>query len=236
LNHRILNVASGLLLAILAGCGSDTAPASRPAMPQAPLPSIIPAPSEFAVAAGSFHIDATTPVTYSGGAGAQAAATYFVELANQFLATPLNGAREGAEGSKAISFLLANDEKAFPPEGYSLVVAPDGARITARTPAGLLYGAVTLWQLTTAYSQLGGLVTLPALKVTDAPRFAWRGLMLDSARHYQSPEFIMKFIDWMALHKLNVLHWHHRRPGMAAGDKISPPHFPSAPGRAGGPR
>ncbi len=43
---------------------------------------------------------------------------------------------------------------------------------------------------------------------TDAPRFAWRGLMLDSARHYQHPEFIRQLIDWMALHKLNVLHWH----------------------------
>src|SRR5438876_859419 len=41
-----------------------------------------------------------------------------------------------------------------------------------------------------------------------AARVAWRGLMLDSARHYQSPEFILKFIDWMALHKLNVFHWH----------------------------
>ena len=46
------------------------------------------------------------------------------------------------------------------------------------------------------------------MRVNDAPRFGWRGLMLDSARHYQSPEFIKQFIDWMALHKLNVLHWH----------------------------
>jgi hexosaminidase len=46
------------------------------------------------------------------------------------------------------------------------------------------------------------------MKIVDSPRFAWRGLMLDSARHYQSPEFILQLIDWMALHKLNVLHWH----------------------------
>src|SRR5260221_509192 len=48
----------------------------------------------------------------------------------------------------------------------------------------------------------------PAVSIEDAPRFAWRGIMLDSARHFQSPEFIRRFIDWMALHKLNVLHWH----------------------------
>ena len=46
------------------------------------------------------------------------------------------------------------------------------------------------------------------MRIVDSPRFAWRGLMLDSARHYQSPEFVMQLIDWMALHKLNVLHWH----------------------------
>src|SRR6187402_1807169 len=50
--------------------------------------------------------------------------------------------------------------------------------------------------------------TLPAIEIEDAPRFAWRGVMLDSARHFQSPHFIRRFIDWMALHKLNVLHWH----------------------------
>src|SRR5204863_5845892 len=54
----------------------------------------------------------------------------------------------------------------------------------------------------------GGRASLPAIAIEDAPRFAWRGLLLDSARHYQSPEFIRRFIDAMALHKLNVLHWH----------------------------
>src|SRR6185312_4841274 len=54
----------------------------------------------------------------------------------------------------------------------------------------------------------GDEIVLPAMRIADSPRFRWRGLMLDSARHYQSPEFIMRLIDWMALHKLNVLQWH----------------------------
>jgi hexosaminidase len=61
---------------------------------------------------------------------------------------------------------------------------------------------VTLWQLASASSGI------PALKIEDAPRFRWRGLLLDSARHYQSPQFIKRLIDTMALHKLNVLQWH----------------------------
>src|SRR5258706_5814609 len=50
--------------------------------------------------------------------------------------------------------------------------------------------------------------TIPAQVIRDAPAYPWRGLMLDSARHYQSVAFIRSMIDTMALHKLNVLHWH----------------------------
>ena len=51
-------------------------------------------------------------------------------------------------------------------------------------------------------------MAVPPVHILDRPRFAWRGLLLDSARHYQSPAFIERLIDWMALHKLNVLQWH----------------------------
>jgi hexosaminidase len=80
--------------------------------------------------------------------------------------------------------------------------------VSARDPRGLLYGAVTLWQLLTADAAGSGPVHLAAVQIRDAPRFAWRGLMLDSARHFQSPEFIERFIDTMVLHKLNTLQWH----------------------------
>jgi N-acetyl-beta-hexosaminidase len=51
-------------------------------------------------------------------------------------------------------------------------------------------------------------IAIDSVAIDDAPRFAWRGMMLDSARHFQSPEFVRRFIDAMAMHKLNVLHWH----------------------------
>lgn len=110
------------------------------------------------------------------------------------------------------------------PEAYAVDITSERALLSARDPRGLLYAAVTLWQLCTATQShenapadlpAAGLpaadlpaADLPAVKIVDSPRFAWRGLMLDSARHYQSPEFIMQLIDWMSLHKLNVLHWH----------------------------
>lgn len=91
-------------------------------------------------------------------------------------------------------------------EGYSLQVGSAGVLIQAADNAGLFYGLTTLWQLL-AY-QSGPPGQLPSLKILDVPKFEWRGLMLDSARHMQSPKFIMQYIDWMSLHKLNVFHWH----------------------------
>jgi hexosaminidase len=93
------------------------------------------------------------------------------------------------------------------PEAYTLDVSHGRVAIAASTPAGLFYGAVTLWQLMTADADKGP-VTLPAAHIEDAPRFAWRGLMLDSARHFWSPAEVEQLIDQMALHKLNMLHWH----------------------------
>jgi len=93
------------------------------------------------------------------------------------------------------------------PEGYVLDVSPGEARIVARDESGLYYGAVTLWQLLTAH-QNGKTLTAQAMHIEDWPQFAWRGLMIDSARHMQSIAEIEGILDQMALHKLNVLHWH----------------------------
>ena len=91
-------------------------------------------------------------------------------------------------------------------EAYSLRVSTDGILIQAADDAGMFYGLGTLWQLLNQRSGPGG--KLPGLKILDVPEFQWRGLMLDSARHMQSVEFIKQYIDWMSLHKLNVFHWH----------------------------
>ncbi|HXV00214.1 MAG TPA: family 20 glycosylhydrolase [Caulobacteraceae bacterium] len=92
-------------------------------------------------------------------------------------------------------------------EAYDLTVAHGQIVISASSDAGLLYGAVTLWQLMSAEEGRGP-VSLAPVHVADQPRFAWRGMLLDSARHFQSPGFIERALDWMALHKLNVLQWH----------------------------
>lgn len=90
-------------------------------------------------------------------------------------------------------------------EGYAIDIGRGRVIVQASSDAGLLYGSVTLWQLLTGGA---GQTNLQSLHIEDQPRFAWRGLLLDSARHFQSPAFIERMIDWMALHKLNVLQWH----------------------------
>ncbi|WP_226016931.1 beta-N-acetylhexosaminidase [Novosphingobium sp. FKTRR1] len=98
----------------------------------------------------------------------------------------------------------STDAKPLGGEGYRLDIDARGATITAPARAGLFYGAVTLAQLLAATPGQ----PLAAVHITDAPHYAWRGLMLDSARHMQSVPAIERLIDLMALHKFNRLQWH----------------------------
>ncbi|WP_404338444.1 beta-N-acetylhexosaminidase [Sphingomonas sp. MMS12-HWE2-04] len=174
------------------------------AMPAAAqVPQLLPQPAEIAASAGSFRIaPATAILVPADDAGARNAAERLAGLvysARGF--TPLIRA---VPRGPAIRFVRAATGE---PESYRLDVGAEGATITAGDDAGLLYGAVSLWQaMTQAPGQ--GAVIVPGFTVTDAPRFHWRGLMLDSARHFQSPAYVRKLIDWMAVNKLNTLHWH----------------------------
>lgn len=99
------------------------------------------------------------------------------------------------------------------PEGYHLDVTPDGVRLTGGDAAGLFWGAQTLRQLLgpDAFRRAplpGRDRRLPLVAVRDAPRFRWRGLMLDVARHFTPKDGVLRHLDLMAAHKLNVLHLH----------------------------
>ncbi|RIJ46569.1 beta-N-acetylhexosaminidase [Maribellus luteus] len=89
-------------------------------------------------------------------------------------------------------------------EGYLLRVEKDRVFLNANTTAGLYYGVQTLWQMLTA----GDGKTIPCVDITDYPRLSWRGMMLDVSRHYFPVEFIYRYIDYLAMHKMNVFHWH----------------------------
>jgi hexosaminidase len=90
-------------------------------------------------------------------------------------------------------------------ESYELTVTPKQARLTAPTPLGVLRGLETFLQLARVE---GGRTVVPAVTVSDRPRFAWRGLMIDVCRRWQPIDVLKRNLDGMASVKLNVLHWH----------------------------
>src|SRR5512135_2125047 len=168
-------------------------------------PPLVPRPAAIELEEGTFRVSAQTPIVVApGDADAETAARVLRErlVRSRGLALPLvhGAARDGAI---VLERAAAGGTGG---EAYRLEVTPRRIAIRAATLAGLDHGASTLWQLagvgnTRAFS-------VPALRIDDAPRFPWRGLLLDSARHFQSPEFIERLIDAMAAQKLNVLHWH----------------------------
>lgn len=100
-------------------------------------------------------------------------------------------------------------------EAYRLNVTSKGVVIEAARPAGFFYALQTLQQLLPSRTVLAGVRnnsvkawTLPAVSIEDAPRFAWRGFMLDEGRHFFGKKEIKKIIDLMAAYKLNRFHWH----------------------------
>jgi len=199
---KMITLACCAALAI--GACSRTAPDPSVSTAAAPV-AVIPAPREWMRASGQFRVTASTPVTSATGPDAEAAAHYFIDLLQRTGGPTLRvDAASSADGG--IRFQLDPHASAAVDEAYTLDISPHGVFVSAADARGLFYGAVTLWQLMTP--KTSDAAVLPAMKISDAPRFRWRGLMLDSARHFQSPPFIKQFIDWMALHKLNVLHWH----------------------------
>ena len=184
------------------------APEGSGAADAAAAPDIIPAPASVEPRVGTFTIGQGTQIRIAGRAE-EWVAGYFAALVRRShaLTLPVRVPQGADSTARAIVFRLDPAAPGAAPEGYQLDVSPERVQVTARDRAGLFYGAVTLWQLSSAPAP-GGNVAIPAMHITDAPRFRWRGLMLDSARHFQSSEFVMRYIDWMALHKLNVLGWH----------------------------
>ncbi|MGO1070857.1 family 20 glycosylhydrolase [Lysobacter sp. CA199] len=212
-------LATATLAAALAACTEPPAadpatatPSSRSAdaaaAPRAAAhpTSIIPRPAQTTPGQGAFEFGPTTALQVAAGqAGARKVAEFFARQVQALRGfEPKIG--EGAGAAGAVSFELVPDAK-LGDEAYTLEIRSDGAKISARSEAGLFYGAVSLWQLVTADGGKGA-ARIAAQRVEDAPAYAWRGLMLDVARHFRSVDEVKAVLDQMALRKLNTFHWH----------------------------
>jgi hexosaminidase len=212
----------------LAACGGGAATASRPAPAPIPTPTPTPAPPRAALAhaiiplptavtlaeGGAFAIDSTTTVVVAPGTGADVdrVAQRVLELLGRPAGTmPRRLVAADTISARSI-YLRLGDDEALGDEGYRLEVTPSLVTITANRPAGLFYGVQTMRQLMPPSVEHPGALNrglrIPLGVVTDAPRFAWRGSMIDVARHFLPVEELRRHVDRMALYKLNRLHLH----------------------------
>ena len=171
---------------------------SRPSEPFST--GIIPVPQHVNWGEGTFRMPRTlTYVTdLEGQEKADLAAWMERSVAGRFFPVPFVEALEG--DIPALRLRIA-DKGA--PESYRLDVVRDSMTITAPDAAGLFYGLQSLAQLAEHTGQ-----RIPAVTIEDAPRFAYRGFMLDVSRHFRDKEFVKRQLDLLARYKLNRFHWH----------------------------
>ena len=108
---------------------------------------------------------------------------------------------------RSVTVRLELDENIEQPEGYVLTI---GRQITiaGKTKNGVLYGIQSLLQILNEASASEGGLEIPRLVITDYPRFSYRGMHLDVSRHFFGVDFVKKYIDLIAMHKMNTFHWH----------------------------
>jgi hexosaminidase len=186
---------------------------TRPAGSPARLPALVPKPVALAPGKGAFELTEGTAIGVRGGSEAMRVAEYLGGLLRPATGYPLpvRRTRSTEPGGR---LLLAFDPsiRRLGSEGYRLRVDRDGVLVAAAGAAGLFYGVQTLRQLLPAAidgrERATGPWRVPAVEVEDRPRFAWRGAMLDVARHFFSVDEVRRFVDLLALYKLNRLHLH----------------------------
>lgn len=167
-----------------------------PCMARAGDLTLIPWPRTVEEAPGTFQLTGHAAITYPETAAPAAA----------LLMNRLHLRRGEADAAGAALALRIDPAAGTGAEGYRLLVGPGGVAIEADTDRGLFYGAQTLLQLVPA--ACGRPCPIPAVRIEDAPRFEWRGLLVDISRHFFGKAALLEIVDEMAAHKLNVLHLH----------------------------
>jgi len=201
-----------LCSAILAAC-TTTRPATAPTpVRPAVVPRLVPLPTSLTTNSGSpFVLTNTTSIAVDPGNAEVARTAELLALVlrpSTGFAIPIStGATIGA------IVLRLSPNAALGAEGYQLTSSRDSVRITANAPAGLFHGTQTLRQLLPPQIESQLILspmswTVPAVTISDSPRYAYRGAMLDVARHFFTPRELKQYIDLLALYKLNMFHIH----------------------------
>ncbi len=175
--------------------------------------TIIPQPMSIQTQEGAFYIRKNTQVlAQKGDAAAIKIAASLAARLNNTKGFALSAIQAEAPAVNSIFFSTLDSDTSLGKEGYKITVNEAGVKIFASTANGLFYGLQTLYQLLPPEIENKTpndvVWIVPYLEIRDMPRFQWRGLHLDVSRHFMPVDFIKKYIDNMAMHKLNVFHWH----------------------------
>src|SRR5260370_12931176 len=177
---------------------------------QQPVLNLMPLPANMQSGTGSLAVDSSFSITFTGYSEPRlerAGERFLKQLAHQTgLPLAVKPSKTG-KGTLAIQTDHASKEiqEVGEDESYILDVSTASARLRASTPLGTMHGLQTFLQLVDV-SPDG--FAAPAVTIQDKPRFPWRGLMIDSARHFIPPDVIPRNIDGMDAVKMNVFHWH----------------------------
>jgi len=166
-------------------------------------PAFIPLPAKVELAQGRFRLNTSTAIAASA------------DLSNEanYLASHLRKASSLPIPLENVGTIVLSVNTTLPNEGYQLNITPSNVTITGGSAAGVFYGIQTFLQTLPAavYGQIASPKadwSAQALRIEDAPTCSWRGVHLDSSRHFQPKAFVLKFLECMAVQKLNRFHWH----------------------------
>jgi hexosaminidase len=177
---------------------------------QQPAPALLPVPAKVQTGSGSLRVEATFSVALTGHTEPRLERSVERFLHQLALQTALPLSTKAANNTKATLVVHTDhDSKEIQElgedESYVLEVSASGAKLTAPTPLGTMHGLQTFLQLV-AVSPEG--FASPAVTIQDQPRFLWRGMMIDSARHFTPLDVLKRNLDGMEAVKMNVFHWH----------------------------
>jgi hexosaminidase len=203
-------MAHNLRLAILCAVAGSALSFPRAASAQQSMLNLMPMPANVQQSAGSLRVDSNFTVALTGQVEPRlerAAERFLHQLARQ-TALPLKPQpKKAAQATLIVHTDHASKEiqEVGEDESYTLEVSSSGAKLTAATPLSTMHGLQTFLQLVDVSAD--GFAA-PAVTIQDKPRFPWRGLMIDSARHFIPLDVVRRNLDGMDAVKMNVFHWH----------------------------
>lgn len=165
--------------------------------------NVIPAPAKATVSKGSFTLSNATKIILAGN-GTEKSAAFLNQYLQEVYGFQLPVQKEKAQKNAIILTLGKSDNK--PVGAYTMTVDKNKIAITASSEQGVFYGIQSLLQLLPA--ERSAQLAIQNCSIEDAPRFGYRGLMLDCARHFFSIDFVKQYIDYIAMSKMNTFHWH----------------------------